>query len=102
MTGIIPAYAGSTMFRRLSLRPCKDHPRVCGEHNNSFCCSVMSLGSSPRMRGAQTCYRKPGCRQRIIPAYAGSTAQREPGKRQTGDHPRVCGEHIGPASCRRP
>ena len=30
--GIIPAYAGSTMFDRHANLRYKDHPRVCGEH----------------------------------------------------------------------
>ena len=31
-SGIIPAYAGSTVVNEALLRLCEDHPRVCGEH----------------------------------------------------------------------
>ena len=32
--GIIPAYAGNTLFRITGKRNGRDHPRVCGEHQN--------------------------------------------------------------------
>ena len=72
-TGIIPAYAGSTFPRLITLYVARDHPRVCGEHCvlNPACGNL--VGSSPRMRGARMvpdeCIDPDG----IIPAYAGST-----------------------------
>ena len=33
--GIIPAYAGNTIFYRGNECPMGDHPRVCGEHHGS-------------------------------------------------------------------
>ena len=53
-------------------------------------------GSSPHTRGARRYAR--GCRAmlRIIPAYAGSTAERSPCRPVDRDHPRIRGEH-GPA-----
>mgnify|MGYP000148530389 CR=1 FL=1 len=73
-TGIIPAYAGSTFPRLITLYVARDHPRVCGEHCvlNPACGNL--VGSSPRMRGA------PSSPTRL-------SAWRE-------DHPRVCGEHA--------
>ncbi len=51
------------------------------------------LGSSPRMRGAQT-DKTLFCRHiGIIPAYAGSTSCNERHRYCGRDHPRVCGEH---------
>ena len=92
---IIPAYAGSTHLTSISGRIARDHPRVCGEHQNLPQVCGSRYGSSPRMRGA----RKPGraitLPTRIIPAYAGSTCPSRVPKVTTGDHPRVCGEHWG-------
>ena len=51
-TGIIPAYAGSTMIGCLSFDDKRDHPRVCGEHPHRRRFSAPCGGSSPRMRGA--------------------------------------------------
>ncbi len=50
--GIIPACAGSTHpDLRWSVRN-RDHPRMCGEHNNADGVSEQSPGSSPHVRGA--------------------------------------------------
>ena len=51
--GIIPAYAGNTEVSMKCWTVPRDHPRVCGEH---FCVpdiAMLTLGSSPRMRGTQ-------------------------------------------------
>ncbi len=50
---IIPADAGSTDGGECHGRPCRDHPRGCGEHCMSASARTAALGSSPRMRGAQ-------------------------------------------------
>ena len=53
LSGIIPAYAGSTVHvpsRRLNDR---DHPRIRGEHHLSCECQLLLLGSSPHTRGAR-------------------------------------------------
>ena len=64
--GIIPAYAGNTKPFALASIFCRDHPRVCGEHQ-AICFSVNFLsGSSPRMRGTLT-------RDTITPACKGSS-----------------------------
>ena len=72
--GIIPAYAGNTCVREWTVRPFRDHPRVCGEH-------------AGRARTAQL-------DDGIIPAYAGNTPHTNRIQRPSRDHPRVCGEHI--------
>ena len=51
-------------------------------------------GSSPRMRGTHKHHLRPQVEQRIIPAYAGNTSDDRQSGQRTGDHPRVCGEHI--------
>ena len=92
--GIIPAYAGSTLYRSSLLVGGWDHPRVCGEHERSAKPKVLISGSSPRMRGAPASTSPGPFATGIIPAYAGSTAARGQRGRARGDHPRVCGEHM--------
>ena len=50
--GIIPADAGSTRYHTSWRSHGEDHPRGCGEHNESCTTRSQSGGSSPRMRGA--------------------------------------------------
>ena len=91
--GIIPAYAGSTNRVTISKYQLKDHPRVCGEHAFGLKKYLCGTGSSPRMRGAQSKNSINRVYCRIIPAYAGSTEQARAQSWDSGDHPRVCGEH---------
>ena len=55
--GIIPAYAGSTCPAPRASAAARDHPRVCGEHSPSILVTLLSRGSSPRMRGALSVWR---------------------------------------------
>ena len=73
MTGIIPAYAGSTPCRRSAPSSSGDHSRVCGEHPFVKWLIWDGEGSSPRMRGALTAAGGIVKQVGIIPAYAGST-----------------------------
>ena len=54
--GIIPADAGSTQRCIRAQRPCGDHPRGCGEHEDTDAKQFWDEGSSPRMRGAPTAF----------------------------------------------
>ena len=94
--GIIPAYAGSTPSASPKPSSKRDHPRVCGEHGDRVKLKGGQQGSSPRMRGARCrgegMWRHAG----IIPAYAGSTLNSTRLFASRKDHPRVCGEHVGP------
>ncbi len=70
---IIPAYAGNTQATAPSFRLSRDHPRICGEHSSSELITIMSMGSSPHMRGTHRIQGR-GCNlPGIIPAYAGNT-----------------------------
>ena len=91
---IIPAYAGNTLWSMHASPSCGDHPRVCGEHHIVSTVSMPLPGSSPRMRG--THLREHGARHHegIIPAYAGNTCRCRTVRQSSGDHPRVCGEHV--------
>ena len=92
--GIIPAYAGNTRLAAWSAGCRGDHPRVCGEHVRNSIVSWCSSGSSPRMRGTRLATRPKTRSDGIIPAYAGNTSSSNRATVGTGDHPRVCGEHL--------
>ena len=93
-TGIIPACAGNTPRRHGRWRRDRDHPRVCGEHDEASAKTLLKSGSSPRVRG--TLFQPTSGRPDpgIIPACAGNTVRRTPATAEPGDHPRVCGEHL--------
>ena len=90
---IIPAYAGSTPRPGAGQSPAADHPRIRGEHAKSMSFREVGTGSSPHTRGARRGARRRGCRTRIIPAYAGSTATTRGPTPSRADHPRIRGEH---------
>ena len=58
-SGIIPAYAGSTLCIRPFLRDTWDHPRIRGEHYKELVTAQDREGSSPHTRGAQLFTCKP-------------------------------------------
>ena len=91
--GIIPACAGSTSFLPLAICCSRDHPRVRGEHDITDSHITLTLGSSPRARGARARRFRDAHHGGIIPACAGSTARWSPSSATSGDHPRVRGEH---------
>ena len=94
MDRIIPAYAGSTRSGR-SLQHCRgDHPRIRGEHGWVSCVSCTRAGSSPHTRGAPRVDYDAQYRNRIIPAYAGSTRRCRSPRGRPADHPRIRGEHV--------
>ena len=118
--GIIPAYAGSTGHLLAGSAFPQDHPRIRGEHEShrlpiqGIVCPSRELadhprirgehpesgrghheiqGSSPHTRGAQVLTVPGDTFERIIPAYAGSTAIGPAMRPRFGDHPRIRGEH---------
>ena len=95
--GIIPACAGNTCRDDSAPRRCRDHPRVCGEHQKGDPFAASPAGSSPRVRGTHVGGDVSAVDCGIIPACAGNTIFYYVFSDIGGDHPRVCGEHI----CRR-
>ena len=91
--GIIPACAGSTARPAAGRCTTRDHPRVRGEHSDTFPRVIVIEGSSPRARGAHSAPESGSSLKGIIPACAGSTKPRWFSAWFPGDHPRVCGEH---------
>ena len=93
-TGIIPACAGSTVSWRIRRPPCRDHPRMCGEHNRGSSFGQSHKGSSPHVRGARQACDDALQESGIIPACAGSTTVGKTKLLFIWDHPRMCGEHA--------
>ena len=91
--GIIPAYAGSTPIRIYSYLRTSDHPRIRGEHFQGGGPTREMQGSSPHTRGAREGRAASERRDRIIPAYAGSTGWPKHHIKPHPDHPRIRGEH---------
>ena len=98
---IIPAYAGSTRRPASVTGYGPDHPRIRGEHRQGGIDAVHVAGSSPHTRGAPGLGGDRRRRQRIIPAYAGSTTSRLPRPLPETDHPRIRGEHFPPTGMTR-
>ena len=114
--GIIPACAGNTRRRTCRRTRRRDHPRVCGEHLTRTFQLMLTVGSSPRVRGTpskavsslSTTGSSPRVRgtpsgslrllpcRGIIPACAGNTRTCLRTRCIRRDHPRVCGEHLLP------
>ena len=90
---IIPAYAGSTSPNPATAIWKEDHPRIRGEHDAVFLDRIPLAGSSPHTRGALDPESLTLEDIRIIPAYAGSTAQYRNIVKWQKDHPRIRGEH---------
>ena len=70
-----------------------DHPRIRGEHFIKYGIVPSSEGSSPHTRGALSPAPQGRKTRRIIPAYAGSTADIIIFRSIAADHPRIRGEH---------
>ena len=73
LSGLIPAYAGSTGARVKGYQASRAHPRLRGEHAVGSDYDSVGLGSSPLTRGARCHWREYGHGRGLIPAYAGST-----------------------------
>ena len=90
--GIIPACAGSTVCTCLRACPCRDHPRLRGEHMVADGRPRVRAGSSPLARGAQGNQLQARRERGIIPACAGSTSRQPRRGCMRRDHPRLRGE----------
>ena len=92
LVGIIPACAGSSSRSRPRGTGSWDHPRACGEQALRFFTTLISSGSSPRVRGAAALMRPPFFSGGIIPAHAGNRSNPRLRATSRRDHPRACGE----------
>ena len=92
--GITPARAGKRVGQICAPRRSGDHPRACGEKDQSAATNTGYQGSPPRVRGKGQYRLDDRMLQGITPARAGKrmgAAQDYVFKR---DHPRACGEKF--------
>jgi hypothetical protein len=113
--GITPAYAGSTHSSGSTRRLARDHPHVCGEHEQYLIACSTVPGSPPRMRGTRHLSPADVCRKGVNPEYArntspivaksgefsgspprmrGSTTMLTVPPSRWWEHPRIRGEHT--------
>ena len=89
----IPAPAGNSMTpgtrRGLSV-----HPRACGEQQRQPYCQCQNTGSSPRLRGTESCCGCCPAGSRFIPAPAGNRSSQVASTPKSSVHPRACGEQL--------
>ena len=92
--GLIPAHAGKTIRKMLTLRVGTAHPRACGENALKTGKGLDTKGSSPRMRGKPRRLRTSRAGRGLIPAHAGKTPTTRATKSSNRAHPRACGENV--------
>lgn len=68
-----PAYARSTHSSGSTRRLARDHPRICGEHEQYLIACSTVPGSTPRMQGTLSGLNAGRAAVLFTPAYAGST-----------------------------
>ena len=73
--------------------PSVAHPRACGENLTTSELTVMTAGSSPRMRGKRYPDRRSAIGLGLIPAHAGKTRNPAEKRWDSEAHPRACGEN---------
>ena len=91
---VIPACAGN---RASACTPAPDppgHPCVCGEQLDLNIESLISNGSSLRVRGTGPHDRNRAALMRVIPACAGNSAGGDARPHLYAGHPCVCGEQV--------
>ena len=92
--GLIPAHAGSTSCFACFSYFRGAHPRSRGEHYAARLLISPVEGSSPLTRGAPRSPSLAASRTGLIPAHAGSTADKTLQSMQRAAHPRSRGEHA--------
>ena len=92
---IIPARAGFTAERGITIPALEDHPRSRGVYERSGVPSRMTAGSSPLARGLLCRLLARARMIRIIPARAGFTKSLQGDASSGMDHPRSRGVYSG-------
>ena len=67
---------------------------MCGDHRACMHPRYPGRGSSPHVRGPQEQVDDASRQLGIIPACAGTTCAPSARTGSTGDHPRMCGDHV--------
>ena len=90
--GITPACAGNSIIGSIKSLIAEDHPRVCGEQEETTLAYDRREGSPPRVRGTARLFLCPAASCGITPACAGNSFHQSHKRGTVQDHPRVCGE----------
>ena len=96
---ITPACAGKRKSHSKHKKHHRDHPRVCGEKSLVDKAANKKQGSPPRVRGKVDADATAVYEGGITPACAGKSVSRGHAPPAGRDHPRVCGEKVGPVGC---
>ena len=96
----IPAGAGNTVPRIISLSSSTVYPRWRGEHSASLMPIIGLGGLSPLARGTHQRYRLQLTGSRFIPAGAGNTRTARRSHTPKSVYPRWRGEHWCDSNCR--
>ena len=91
---ITPASAGNTVICFSRSFCLWDHPRICGEHLQCLSLARLPHGSPPHLRGTPVSPQFDCENSGITPASAGNTSSGLLPIPLSGDHPRICGEHV--------
>ena len=89
---ITPARAGNRSRLALYPKGCRDHPRACGEQEETTLAYGRREGSPPRVRGTAPPPGTTRTAKGITPARAGNRDQARHNLILAEDHPRACGE----------
>ena len=88
----IPAGAGNAFARPSYRTHVPVHPRGCGERSSDDSNTLLTIGSSPRVRGTPPSRNTAHLDSRFIPAGAGNAAISRFSTGAISVHPRGCGE----------
>ena len=91
---VIPAGAGNSLLHGRHEDEQTGHPRGCGEQSRMAASSVLSAGSSPRVRGTEILVGLRTPERRVIPAGAGNRRPAWFLTIRVAGHPRGCGEQA--------
>ena len=94
VSGITPAYAGTTLRSSASCRSAWDHPRIRGNHWISPSTRRRPAGSPPHTREPRQDRGRGDRVAGITPAYAGTTGSSAFRGVGLWDHPRIRGNHL--------
>ena len=72
----------------------RDHPRMCGDHDDRPFEKAVNEGSPPHVRGPPNLPAVRIIKAGITPACAGTTMILIKNGLMLGDHPRMCGDHL--------
>ena len=93
LSRITPAYAGTTVCSLIFFSLTWDHPCICGDYIFCSFAYMFTKGSPLHMRGLLRKDISQTFKNRITPAYAGTTFSTLAIPSPLEDHPCICGDY---------